>query len=116
MEMKKEWELVILNEIAEQEILELSPDLQSKFLHVTELLIKFGPSNVGMPHIKHLGYKLWEMRLSGKVNIARSIYFLAHEKKIVILHTFIKKTQKTPAKSLKIAKKRMIEAINYDKI
>ena len=113
--MQEEWELVILNESAQQEILQLSPDLKNKFLRITELLIRLGPNNVGMPHIKHIDNKLWEIRLSGKVNIARSIYFLAHKKKIIILHTFIKKTQETPRKAIEIAKNRMRE-INYDKI
>lgn len=113
--MTKEWELVILNEVAEQEILGLTADLQNKFLRITELLIKLGPNNVSMPHIKHIEDKLWEIRLNGKVNIARSIYFLAHKKKIVILYTFIKKTQKTPRKALQIARQRM-QDIDYDKI
>jgi len=114
--MQEKWELIVLNTLAEQEILRLSTDLQSKFLRITELLIKLGPNNVGMPHIKHIEDKLWEIRLNGKVNIARSIYFLAHKKKIVILHTFIKKTQETPRKAIEIAKKRMREVINHDKI
>lgn len=113
--MKEEWELVILNEVVEQEILDLTTDLQTKFLRITELLIKLGPNNVSMPHIKHIEDKLWEIRLNGKVNIARSIYFLGHKKKIVILHTFVKKTQKTPKKALQTAKQRMRE-ISYDKI
>lgn len=113
--MTEEWELVILNEVAEQEILGLTADLQNKFLRITELLIKLGPNNVSMPHIKHIEDRLWEIRLNGKVNIARSIYFLAHKKKIVILHTFIKKTQKTPRKALQIARQRMKD-IAYDKI
>ncbi|MDN3031294.1 MAG: type II toxin-antitoxin system RelE/ParE family toxin [Candidatus Tisiphia sp.] len=96
-------------------MLELTTDLQAKFLRITELLIKLEPNNVSMPHVKPIEGNLWEIRLNGKVNIARSIYFLAYKKKIVILHTFIKKTQKTPKKALLIAKQRMKE-INYDKI
>ena len=47
--------------------------------------------------------------VKGKVNIARSIYFIATKRKIIVLHTFIKKTQKTPSKALDIAKQRMKE-------
>lgn len=47
------------------------------------------------------------MRLKGNNNIARSI--LAAQQKIVILHTFIKKTQKTPSQALTIAQKRIKE-------
>lgn len=113
--MTKKWELVISCKAAEQEISALTPDLRSKFLHISDLLVRLGANNVGMPHIKPLENKMWEMRLKGKVNIARSIYFVTYEKKIVILHTFIKKTQKTPNKSLDIAKQRMGDFI-YDKI
>jgi phage-related protein len=103
------WELIISSKAAEQEILALTPDLQARFIRISELLIKLGPNNVGMPHIKPLENKMWEMRLKGKVNIARSIYFIATERKIVVLHTFIKKTQKAPNKALNIAKQRMRE-------
>jgi phage-related protein len=113
--MKEEWELVISSKAAEQEILALTADLQARFLRITELLIRLGPNNVGMPHIKHIEDKMWEMRLNGKVNIARSIYFVTYKRKIVVLHTFVKKTQKTPNKSLDIARQRMRE-INYDKV
>jgi hypothetical protein len=64
--MKEGWELIILNEVVEQEILDLTTDLQTKFLRITELLIKLGPNNVSMPHIKHIEDKLWEIRLNEK--------------------------------------------------
>jgi phage-related protein len=113
--VKDEWEIVVVNKVAEQEILELTAEIKARFLRISDLLIKLGPNNVSMPHIKPLEDKLWEMRLNGKNNIARSIYFLAHKKRIIILHTFIKKTQKTPRKALDIAKQRMKE-VTYDKI
>jgi phage-related protein len=113
--MKEERELIILNDTVENEILTLPADMQAKFLRITELLITLGANNIGMPHVKHLDDKLWEIRLTGKENIARSIYFITHKKQIVILHTFIKKTQKTPKKALEIAKQRM-KRIDYDKI
>jgi phage-related protein len=113
--VEKEWEIIVINKAAEQEILKLTADVKAKFLRISDLLIKLDPANVSMPHIKHLEDKLWEMRLNGKVNIVRSIYCLAPNKKIIILHSFIKKTQKTPRKALEIAKQRMKEVI-YDKI
>jgi phage-related protein len=107
--MMEEWELIISCKAAEQEILALTPDLKARFVRISQLLVKLGPNNVGMPHIKPLENKMWEMRIKGKVNIARSIYFIATKRKIIVLHTFIKKTQKTPNKSLDIAKQRMKE-------
>ena len=113
--MKQKWEVIIVSKLAEQEIVSLSADLKAKFLRITELLINLEPRNISMPHIKPLEDKLWEMRLNGKDNIARSIYFLADGKKIIVLHTFIKKTQATPRRAIIIAKQRMKEVIN-DKI
>ena len=74
--MKTEWKLLVVNKAASQEIFDMSADVKAKFLHISELMIKLGPINMGMPHIKHLEDKLWEIRVSGKTTIARSIYCL----------------------------------------
>jgi phage-related protein len=107
--MIETWTIHFVNKTAEEEIFNLTPDLKAKFLHISDLLISFGPQHIGLPHIRPLEKKLWELRLRGKDNIARSIYVLASQRRIVILHTFVKKTQKTPQKALEIARKRMKE-------
>ena len=66
---------------------------------------------LGMPYCRSLGSGLWEVRTDladGK--IARAIFCIAGEQ-IVLLHGFIKKTQKTPAQDLKIALRRMKEVV-----
>ena len=63
-----------------------------------------------MPHIRSLDDKLWEMRVSGRDGIARGIYVLVTDKRVVIVHAFIKKTQKTPARALRLARTRAKEA------
>jgi phage-related protein len=105
----KPWIVKFINASAEQELLSLSADLKAKFLHIVELLQEFGPQNIGLPHVRPLKNKLWELRLKGKDNIGRSIYILGTGRKIIILHTFIKKTQQTPPKALKIAEARLKE-------
>jgi phage-related protein len=55
------------------------------------------------PHVKPLRDKLWEMRMSGKDGIARAIYMAARGRRIVILHAFVKKTQKTPPQAIRLA-------------
>ncbi len=50
---------------------------------------------------------LYEIRAKGKEGIGRPVYCMAKGKEIVILHSFIKKSQKTPKKELDLAKKRM---------
>lgn len=61
------------------------------------------------PYVKHLEGKLWEMRLKGRNGIARSIYVTATGKRVVVLRTFIKKTQKTPLREMKLARERAKE-------
>lgn len=112
--MSIEWKIKFVNTTAEKEVLSLSADMKAKFLHITEMILAFGPHNVGLPHIRPLENKLWELRLKGKDNIARSIYVLASGRRLVILRTFIKKTQKTPASELKLAYKRLKEVKDDD--
>lgn len=110
--MNKQWTVHFINHIAEKEIEAFSPDLQARFLHIIDLLIEFGPHHVSLPHVRFMEDKIWEMRLKGKDNIARCLYFLASQKQITVLYSFIKKTQETPRKAIKIAKERMKEIKN----
>ncbi|MEA3274791.1 MAG: type II toxin-antitoxin system RelE/ParE family toxin, partial [Pseudomonadota bacterium] len=59
---------------AEAELLAMPADIRARFLHVAELLQAFGPRQVGMPHVRHLEDKLWEMRMKGRDGIARAVY------------------------------------------
>ena len=72
--------------------------------------MKIGPFQVGMPHVKSLGDKLWEIRVSGRDGIGRGIYVVATGKKVVVVHVFVKKTQKTPAGALQTALSRAKES------
>jgi phage-related protein len=70
--------------------------------------------NVGLeqlhePHVKHLDGKLWELRAKAPEGIARGIYVTITGRKVLILHVFIKKSQKTPKQALEIARQRMKE-------
>jgi phage-related protein len=62
-----------------------------------------------MPVCRALGGGLWEIRSSVTGNrIARVIFCVAHDR-MVLLHGFIKKTQKTPRQELDLAHKRRRE-------
>ena len=99
------WTVHTLNLTVDEELESLPPDIRGRFVRVTGLLEQFGPQNVGMPHIKSLGGKFWEIRASGRDGIARGIYIYTSGKKIIVLYVFIKKTQKTPSAALEIATK-----------
>jgi len=83
--------------------------MQARFLRISELLETFGPQGVGLPHVRPLGEKLWEMRLSGKEGIGRAIYTAAAGRRLVVLHAFVKKTQKTRRSAIDLALKRLKE-------
>jgi phage-related protein len=81
--------------------------MQVRFLRIAELLATHGSSGVGMPHVRSLGNKLWEMRLHDAQGIARALYCAASRQRLVVLHVFSKKTQKTPRRAIEIARQRM---------
>ena len=60
---------------------------------------------LGMPLVKNLGNRIWEVRSNFREGIAR-VLFTMDKNKIVLLHGFVKKTQKRPAKDLQTAIKR----------
>jgi len=51
------------------------------------------------------------MRLSGPNTIARVIYVAASGRRVVVLHAFVKKTEKTPRRALEIARIRASEIV-----
>ncbi|WP_246705594.1 type II toxin-antitoxin system RelE/ParE family toxin [Rhizobium sp. P40RR-XXII] len=70
--------------------------------------------NVGLeqlrePHVKHLEGKLWELRAKAAEGIARGIYVTVTGRRVIVLHVFMKKSQKTPLAALMIARERMNE-------
>ncbi len=106
-----DWTIEYYNSSLEESILNLPDGLLAKYLRLADLMIEFGP-NLGHPHSKHIETGLLELRVKGKEGIARVFYCTVFEKRIVMLHQYIKKTQKIPAKELKIAKKRKSEIEN----
>ncbi len=63
---------------------------------------------IGMPVVKSLGNGLWEVRSHFEMGIAR-VLFTLHEHKMILLHGFIKKTQKIPKQEIDLALKRLKE-------
>lgn len=60
---------------------------------------------IGMPVVRKMGDDLWEIRIHLKDGIAR-VFFTVVGSTMVLLHGFIKKSDKTPATDLEAAKKR----------
>ncbi len=100
------WE-VIVHPRAELELLTLPADMRARFLRIAEMLEEFGPQKVGLPHVRPLEDKLWEMRMQGRDGIARAIYAAIQGRRLLVLHVFVKKTQATPRAAIETARKRM---------
>jgi phage-related protein len=60
---------------------------------------------IGMPLCRNVGQGLWEVRTNLKDRIAR-VLLCVYEEQMVLLHGFIKKTARTPAPDLELARKR----------
>jgi phage-related protein len=75
----------------------LDDKIKAKLIWIFQLLETNG-IEVGMPYIKPLGDKLYEVRADVNRNTFRVIYFLYTDKRFILLHGFQKKTQKTPKK------------------
>lgn len=103
------WVVETLNETVDKELEILEPSLKAKFLRIAEMLEQLGPDKVREPHVKPLEKKLWEIRMKGQSGIARAIYITVRERRIVVLHAFVKKTQKTPRLAIELALKRLDE-------
>ena len=96
-----------MHPLAEPELLALPADMKARFLHIAEMLEEFGPQRVGLPHIRPLESKLWEMRMKGRDGIARAVYAAVQDRRLLVLHVFVKKTQTTPRAVIAMALKRL---------
>ena len=96
-----------MHPLAEPELVALPADMQARFVRIAELLEEFGPQRVGLPHIRPLESKLWEMRMQGRDGIARALYAAIHGRRLLVLHVFVKKTQATPRKAIETALNRL---------
>jgi phage-related protein len=103
------WAVETLNDAVDAELEELSADLRTRFVHISNLIEEFGLERVREPHVKHLRGPLWEMRLKGKDGISRAIYVTATGRRVVVLRVFTKKARKTPKREIELALKRAKE-------
>ena len=102
------WTVTFYSERVEDEILALSSGFVARFLKYAERMEAFGP-DLGMPHTRAMGDGLFELRIKAAEGIARVFYCTIVNRRIMFLHEFVKKTEKTPARELRIARSRMKE-------
>ena len=103
------WTVEFVNRTAEAEVQALPADMIARFLRIGSFIQTHGLTSVHGPYVKHLENELWEMRLKGRDGIARSIYVAASKERVVVLRTFVKKTEATPRREIELAYARMKE-------
>lgn len=102
------WTLSFYSDRLEVELRALPAGFLARFLRYAERMEVVGP-DLGMPHTRAMGDGLFELRLKAAEGIARVFYCTVVNRKIVFLHQFTKKANKTPKRELKVARERMRE-------
>jgi phage-related protein len=102
------WRVSFYSAEFQEEILGLPAGFVARFLRYAERMEVYGP-DLGMPHTRAMGDGLFELRLKAAEGIARVFYCTLVGRRVVMLHQFIKKSEKTPSNELKIGRNRMKE-------
>jgi len=106
------WNIEFYDKKVEKNIKEWPEGILAKFIWIIEVIEKFGPAEIGMPHIRPMSQGLFEIRVKAREGIGRAFFCTVKGKTIIILNDFIKKTQKTPTSEIELARKRMKEVKN----
>ncbi len=102
------WTVAFYSRRVEAEILAFPAGFLARFLRYAERMETYGP-DLGMPHTRAMGAGLFELRIKAAEGIARVFYCTVIDRRIVFLHQFAKKTDRTPARELEVARQRMKE-------
>ena len=86
-------------------------DPGARYVVLTRRMEAVGP-NLGEPHTKSIDHGLFELRLKGAEGIARVFFCVQIGKHIVMLHSFVKKTDRIPLRELDVARNRLKEIKN----
>ena len=90
-------------------VIELWPDgVLAAYARLVELLMEMGPQ-IGMPHSRPLGGGLFELRPRAREGAGRALYGYLSGQRIVVLHAFVKKTQRRPPSEVALARRRLRE-------
>lgn len=100
------WTVETVDTTVDAEIAALPTDMRARLSRISFPIEEFGVERVREPHVKHLQSPVWEMRMTGRDGISRALYVAAEGCRVVIVRVFVKKTQKTPNRELKLALRR----------
>jgi phage-related protein len=103
------WRVEFLDDGVRADLEALPQDIRASFLRISRLIEAEGVHKLREPYVKHLEGPVWEMRMKGRDGIARAAYVTAMGQRVVVVHVFVKKTQKTPRREIEMALKRAKE-------
>ena len=106
-----DYKIEYYSEDVEEQILELPDTLAARYIVLTRRMTVVG-ANLGPPHTESFGEGLFELRLKGADGIARVFFCTLVGRRVMMLHSFIKKTHKTPLREIELARRRMKEVKN----
>jgi len=93
----------------DDEIAAMPNDMRAAFLRLAERIEAAGLERIREPHVRHLRGKVWEMRFGGRDGIGRALYVTKTGRRLVVVHAFVKKSQRTPKSALDLAERRAKE-------
>lgn len=106
-----QWTVEFLDEAVEAALSALLIDIRANFARIVGLIETYGLTRMHEPYVKHLEGPVWEMRMKGKDGIARAAYVTASGRRVVVVHVFPKKTQRTPRRDIDVALRRAKEVV-----
>lgn len=102
------WTIHYYNTRVKSEVFSWSAGILADYRRLLSLMEEHG-ADLRLPHSRAMGEGLFELRCKGAEGIGRVFYCTMVGRQIVILHSFIKKTQETPDRELHTARKRLKE-------
>jgi phage-related protein len=100
------WQITYYNERVQRDVLAMPAGIVADYLRLTEAMELYG-ADLRMPHSRAMGGGLFELRPKGPEGIGWVFYCTQVGKTIVVLHSFVKKTQETPDTEMRMARKRL---------
>jgi phage-related protein len=97
-------QVLFINNRVEKFLDSLELHTRSKIFRLFELLEKYGQS-VGMPYLKQIDRRLWELRIHGQQEVR--LFATFSNQLVIILHGFIKKSMRIPWNELETARQRL---------
>ena len=106
MSQTSKWQITYYNARIQRDVWSMPAGIVADYLRLTEAMTLYG-ADLRMPHSRAMGGGLFELRPKGPEGIGRVFYCTQVDKTIVVLHSFVKKTQETPDAEMRVARKRL---------